>query len=360
MDVSGMPEGERESEALRVATEEACAPFDLRRGPLARATLVRLADEEYRLYLTMHQIIVDGISVYDIIPSEISTLHQAFSEGMPSPLPELHFQFADFAVWQRSWLQGRSLANQVSYWRKQLSGNLPVLQWPTDRPRPTVQTFRGSIKPFTLPNGLTEDLRELSRREGVCLFATLLAGFTSLLYRYTGQDDNIVGTLAPTGRKRSEFQRLLGYFLNPVALRTDLSGDPTFRELLRQSHGLTLKALSHDDVPVEHLAQELKLTPDPSRHPFFQVMISLAPNMPELPSGWDMTPMDVESGGARWDLYLELNDRRNGMLGRAQYNPDLFDASKIEKLIEGLQELLEAATSNPDQHISDLQRLTLR
>jgi len=354
VDVSGTPESTREAEALRLGTEDARPPFDLKHGPLVRATLVRLADQDHRLFLTMHQLIVDGISVYDIIPSELSTLYEAFSNDRPSPLPELPVQFADFAVWQRHWVQGQALANQVSYWRQKLAGDLPVLHWPNNRPRPARQTYKGSIKPFTLPMTLTSALRELSQMEGVSLFATLLAGFATLLYRYTGEEDIILGTLAPTGRKRSEFQRLLGYFLNPVALRSDLSGNPTFRELLSRSQAVTLEALSHDDVPLEDLAQQLRLTPDPSRHPFFQMVISLAPNVPDLPPGWDMTPMDVESGGARWDLYLEMNDRRDGLIGRAQYNPDLFDDANIARLIEDFQALLEAACSNPQQRVLEL------
>lgn len=354
VDLSGAPESRREAEALRLATEDARPCFDLKYGPLVRATLVTLSDHAHRLFLTMHQLIVDGISVYDIIPSELATLYEAFSTGKSSTLPNPSFQFADFALWQRDRLQGEVLANQISYWRKQLAGDLSVLQWPGDRPRPAFQTYRGAIKPFALPRALTDALRELSQRERVSLFATLLAGFAALLHRYTGQDDIIVGTLAPTGRKRSEFQRLLGYFLNPVALRTNLSGNPTFRELLLQSQQVTLEALSHDDVPLEHLAQELKLAPDPSRHPFFQVVISLAPNVPDLPQEWDMTPMDVESGGARWDLYLEMNDRPNGLIGRAQYNPDLFDVNSIVKTLESLKVLLEAATSNPRQRLLEL------
>lgn len=354
VDLSGMPEANREDVALQFGTEEARALFDLQRGPLVRATLVTLRDQDHRLFLTMHQSIVDGISVYDIIPTEISTLYESFSSGKPSPLPDLPVQFADFAVWQRHSMQGAAMANQVSYWRKQLGGDLPVLQWPQDRPRPPAQTYRGSIKPFTLSNALTNALRELSQREGVSLFATLLAGFATLLYRYTGQHDIIVGTLAPTGRKHSEFQRLLGYFLNPVALRTNLSGNPAFRELLCQAQQVTLKALSNDDVPLEDLAKELKLAPDPSRHSFFQVVISLAPNVSVLPDGWDMTPMDVESGGARWDLYLELNDRPTGLIGRAQYNPDLFEATTIATLLQNLQVLLHAATCNPGRRLLEL------
>jgi len=353
-DLSGAPETTREAEALRLATEDAMAPFNLNGGPLVRATLVSLSDHDQRLFLTMHQLIVDGISVYDIIPSELSVLYEAFLNRKFSPLPDLSFQFADFALWQRDWLQRDVLANQVSYWRKQLAGDLPVLQWPNTRPRPPFQTYRGAIESFTLPKALTDALRELSQRERVSLFATLLAGFATLLRRYTGQDDIIIGTLAPTGRKRSEFQRLLGYFLNPVALRIDLSGNSTFRELLLHSQQVTLEALSHDDVPLEDLAQELRLTPDPSRHPFFNVVISLAPNVPDLPQGWDMTPMDVESGGARWDLYLEMNDRPNGLIGRAQYNPDLFDVANIVTLIENLRTLLSAAVSNPQQGLLEL------
>src|SRR6185437_12308665 len=196
----------------------------------------------------MHQSIVDGISVYDIIPTEIATLYESFSRGKPSPLPDLPAQFADFALWQRRSMEGGTMATQIAYWRKQLAGELPVLQWPDDRPRPPAQTYRGLIKPFTWPQPLTSALRELSQREGVSMFATLLAGFATLLHRYTGQHDIIIGTLAPTGRKQSEFQRLLGYFLNPVPLRTNLAGNPTFRELLWQSQQVTLKALSNDDV----------------------------------------------------------------------------------------------------------------
>lgn len=354
VDVSGIPEASREAAALKLGTEEATPSFDLRQSPLLRATLVTLADQDHRLFLTMHQLIVDGISVYDIILSELATLYEAYSTHRPSPLPDLSVQFADFALWQRQWLKGERLANQLSYWRKQLAGHLPVLEWPADRVRPPFQTYRGSIEPFTIPTALTKALRDVSQREGVSLFATLLAGFSTLLYRYTGRDDIIIGTLAPTGRKRSEFQRLLGYFLNPVALRTNLSGNPTFRELLWQSQQVTLTALSNDDVPLESVAQELKLRADPSRHPFFQVVISLAPNLPNLSEGWDMTPMDVESGGARWDLYLELNDRPNGLMGRAQYNPDLFDAAGIAELVGTLQTLLEAACSNPGQRLLDL------
>jgi non-ribosomal peptide synthetase component F len=187
---------------------------------------------------------------------------------------------------------------------------------------------------------------------------TLLAAAGSLLHLYTGQDVITVGTLAPTGRKRVEVRDLLGYFLNPVALRIDLSGNPTFRDVLEQARGVVSGALSHDDVPLERLTYELGPKTDPSRHPFFQVMISLAPPMPELGSGWSQTPMDVESGGARWDLYLELNDRPTGILGRAQYNPDLFQTTTITRTLNDFQALLVGVTTDPDQRLRELPVVT--
>jgi len=360
VDLKGIAEGSREAEALRVATEDAQRPFDLKRGPLVRAQLVNLDDQRHRLYFTMHQSIVDGVSVYQILPSELIVLYEAFSAGKPSPLPELPIQYADFACWERQWLQGEVRAVQLAYWRRQLAGELPLLVWPSDRLRPRVQTLRGAIQPFLLPKQLTLALKELSRQQGVTLFMTLLAGFTALLGCYTQQESIIVGTVAPAGRKRLEAQRLLGHFLNPVALYIDLAGHQTFRHLMRQTREVVLGALLHDDVPFEHVVDELKLKPDPSRHPLFQVVISLAPPLPVLDSGWDQTPMDVESGGAKWDLYLELSDRANGIVGRAQYNPDLFPAATITQTLGDLQVLLEGISSNLQQRLADLPALIAR
>jgi hypothetical protein len=354
VDLRRLPEGVREVEALRVATEEARRPFDLEQGPLVRATLVTLGDEEHRLFITMHQSVTDGVSVYQVLPSELVNLYEALSAGKSSLLPELPIQCADFAYWERHRLQGDVLASQLAYWREQLGGELPVLQWPTGQPRPPVQTQRGAIRPFVLSKQLTLALKELSQQEGVTLFMTLLTGFTVLFQRYTEQEDIVVGTLAPAGRKRPEVQGLLGYFLNPVALRFDLSGDPTFRDLLRQAREVVLGALLHDDVPFEYVVDELKLKPDPSRHPLFQVAITLAPPLPVLSSGWDQTPMDVESGGSRWDLYLELSERADGTIGRAQYNPDLFEEQPIIQMLYDLQSLLEGMALDPGQRLTAL------
>jgi surfactin family lipopeptide synthetase A len=354
VDLRHLPEAVREAEALRLATEDARKPFDLQRGPLVRAILVRLADQQHRLFMTMHQCVVDGVSVYQVLPSELSALYEAFLAARHSTLPELAIQYADFAYWERKWLQGGALERQLAYWRKQLGGEPAVLQWPGEHARPPVQTFRGAILPFTLARQLTDALKELSQREGVTLFMILLAGFTALLHRYTHQEDIVVGTLSPAGRKQTVVKGLLGYFLNPVALRFTPSGRWTFRELLKQVRKVVSDALSHDDVPFEYVLDEIKFKPDPSRHPLFQVVISLAPPMPELGPGWEQTPMDVESGGAKWDLYLELSDRPNGVIGRAQYNPDLFDAATVQRMARHYQILLEATISDPNKRLCEL------
>lgn len=354
VDLRGFPEETREAEALRLGNEQAQRAFELNRGPLVRTLLVTLADARHQLFLTMHQTIVDGVSVYQVLPWELVSLYNAFSLGKPSPLPELPFQYGDFAYWERQWRQEEVLDRQVAYWRKQLFGELPLLQWPSQLRRPAVQDFKGSIHAFTLPKRLCEGLNEVSRQEGVTLFMTLLAGFTTWLHHDTQQNDIIVGTVAPAGRKRKEVQPLLGYFLNPVALRIDLSGDPTVRQLLRQSREVTSGALSHDDVPLECLVRELKPKPDPSRAPLFQTVLTLAPPVPELNSGWSQTPMDVDSGGTKWDLYVELSERPTGIIGRAQYNTGLFTSAMASRMMQHFKFVLEALVVSSERHISEL------
>jgi hypothetical protein len=353
-DIRTLPKDDREKTALDFATQDANKPFDLNHGPLFRARLITLDDAEHRLYLTAHQSIVDGITVFDIFPSEVTTLYENFAVGRPSPLPELKTQYADFADWQRRTVAGEAMEKQLAYWQEQLAGELPILQWPNEGVRPARQTYRGAIHPCKLTRELTESLRDLGRREGATLFMILLAGLVTLLHRYTRQEDIIVGTLAPSGRKQIDFQRLLGYFLNPVALRANLSGDPAFSSLLSQMREVTLSAISNDDVPLELIAERLQVKPDPSRSLFFTVALSVAPEVPQLPPGWSMTYMDVESGGARWDLYLELNDRAGGMIGRAQYNPDLFTTDAIKQTLEDFRLLLEKVAAGPARRVSDL------
>jgi surfactin family lipopeptide synthetase A len=354
VDLRRLPKEKREAEASRLAFEHARAPFDMQQGPLVRALLLQLEDQQFRLHLMMHQSVVDGVSVYRVFPEELTTLYESFSMGKRSPLSDLPVQYADYSRWQRGWLRGEILNQQMAYWRKQLGGDLPVLHWPNDRPRPATQSYRGKILPFAWSMRLTEALQALGQREGVTLFSILLAGFTALLHQYTGQDDIIVGTLSPSGRKRSEVQGLIGYFLNPVALRTRLSGDLLFRDLLLQARRVVSEALSNDDVPLEWLADELKLKPDATRHPFFQLVISLGPNLAQLPTGWGQTFMDVGGGGARWDLYLEFSDRPDGMIGRAQFNSDLFESTTVQRVLQDLEALLEVVCTKPHLRISEL------
>jgi hypothetical protein len=355
LDLRSLPGPRREAEAQRLVGEIVRQPFDLKEGPLLRAKLIRMHDDEHRLFLCAHLSIVDGVSVYQVFPSELAALYSAFSSGKSPELERLPVQFGDFAYAQRRWLHGEEHARQMIYWRKQLSGNLPVLNWPVDRTWPPQETFHGTIRSFVMRTGPSEAARELSRREGVTLFMTLTAVFTTLLHWYTQQEDIIIGTLSPAGRKRSEAEKLLGYLINPVALRFDLTGNPTFRDLLRQTQRVTLEAIMNDEVPPMMLARELQPNVDWSRNPFFSVAISLQPPMPVIDLEWSVTSMDVESGGAPWDLYLAFIDRPEGILGRAQYNPDLFDSKTISRMIEHFQRLLESLAFSPGKRISEVE-----
>jgi hypothetical protein len=358
IDLRGVPRNKQDAEAHQIIHELVRQPFNLSEGPLLHARLIRLNDCEHQLYLIAHLSVVDGLSIYRVFPQELAALYSAYSSGQPSPLRKLPIQFADYARWQRQWLEGEELSRQLDYWRTQLRGEISPLKWPTDQPRPTKETFRGTIRPFGLPMAVAEAVKALSRREGATLFVTLLAVFATLLYSYTQQDDFVIGTPSPTGRTRSEVQALLGYFLTPVALRFQLKIPMTFRELLRQTQRLTLEAISNNDVPVELLARELKLPSDPSRNALFTVAISLQPTMPHLDVNWSVTSMDVESGGSPWDLYIAFIDGREGMTGRVQYNPDLFHTETIAQMLQHYQRTLEIVSASPEKHLSELNVLS--
>jgi surfactin family lipopeptide synthetase A len=348
------PAGQREREALRLATEDATTPFDLTRGPLVRFRLASLSDDEHRLFLTMHQSVTDGLSAFHVFPKELVTLYAAFAAGKPSPLAGLPIQFADFAAWQREWLRGSVPEQQRLYWRQQLSGGLPTLPWPTPRPTPGVQSHRGVIQPFLFPRPLSDTVLAMSQDAGVTLFMSLLAALYTLLHCYTGQDDIIVGTLAPAGRKRPEVQALLGCFLNLVALRVSVSLSLTFSDLLRRIREVVSSALSNDDVPFEFLARDLGFESALDRPSIPQVVLSLGPPPADLGPEWHQSFMDVESGGARWGLYLEMSARPEGIVGRAQYNPDLFARGTIIRALDDLQALLAAAAAEPRRRLVEL------
>jgi Condensation domain len=354
IDLRGLPTSEADAEIQRLAGEAVQQPFNLSDGPLLRARMFRTADLKHSLFLSAHLSIVDGVSVYQIFPFELASLYRARISGRPSSLPPLTLQLGDYAHWQQLWLKGEEKVRQVAYWQKQLAGKIPVLKWPVDRPRPARESFRGVIRSFALPDEIVVALEALSRREGVTLFMGLLAGFVGLLHLYTRQEDIIIGTPSPAGRKRSEVQRLLGYFLNPVALRFDMSRDPTFRTLLGQAQRVTLEALSNDEVPMEVVAPALNVKPDPSRHPLFTVAMSLQPPMPKLDLDWTVTSMDIESGGAPWDLYLAFINRPGKTMVRAQYNPDLFEPGTITRMISDYETLLRAVAADPAARISQI------
>jgi len=350
-DLSGLEREAAERAVQELARAEAQQGFDLNTGPMLRAKLLRLNASEHVLLLTMHHIVSDGWSL-GVLVKEIGTLYQAYAQGESSPLAELPVQYADYAVWQREYLQGEVLEQQLSYWRTQLAGAAPVLELPTDRPRPQFQTFNGSVLSFDLPVELSEKLMALSRREGATLFMTLFAAFVMVLQRNTGQEDIVVGT-SIANRNRQETEHLLGCFFNQLALRVNLSGDPTFRELLRRVRECCLQAYAHQDVPFEKLLETLKPERNPGYFPIFQVMFILqnaTGTTLEIP-GLKLSPLETQTAVTRVDLALMMEEGPCGLKGVLEYNTDLFDPATIVRFKEQLEATLEGIVKDPDQDL---------
>ncbi|BAY99585.1 amino acid adenylation domain protein [Tolypothrix tenuis PCC 7101] len=358
IDLTALPAEMRENEAQKLANQEAAQPFDLTTGPLVRSTLLRLSEAEHILLFTMHHIVSDGWST-DILVREVAILYESYFSGKPSVLPELPIQYANYAVWQRQWLQGEVLTTHLEYWKQQLGDNLPVLELPTDRSRPHVQSYRGAVQSFQLPQDVTVDLKNLSQQEGCTLFMTLLAAFKVLLYRYTGNGDIVVGSPI-ANRDRSEIEGLIGFFVNTLVLRTNLSDNPTFRELLGRVREVTLGAYDHQDLPFDLLVEELKPQRDLSHTPLFQVMFVLqnAPMSAVELSGLTLQTLPSETSTAKFDLTLLMEETESGIRGGLEYNTDLFDAATITRMGEHLQTLLAGIVANPDQQIAQLPLLT--
>jgi amino acid adenylation domain-containing protein len=356
-DLTPLSETESDREVVSLIDTEAARPFDLQHGPLLRAMLLKLAEDEHGLFLVLHHIVTDGWSM-DIFMGELVTLYEAFSAGEPSPLAELPLQYGDFAAWQHELIKGEMLAEQISYWKQQLSGELPVLELPTDHPRPLQMTYTGADVFFDLTQGFTERLKELSSREGATLFMTLLAAFVTLLHRYTGQRDILMGT-AIAGRNHAQIENLIGFFINTLALRTNLSGNPTFRELLGRVRDVALGAYEHQDVPFEKLVEELQPERDMSRQPFFQVMFNVQAAPPEEPGtrGLKISPQDT-GNQTRFDLEFHLWVVPEGIAGPLVYKTDLFERAMIERMLKHFQTLLEGVAANPDARLSELPLLT--
>jgi amino acid adenylation domain-containing protein len=354
VDLTGYPEGEREEEAQRLVSEEAGRPFDLANGPLFRPNLLRVAEDDHVLLLTIHHIVSDGWSM-GVLRRELSVLYQAFAKGEPSPLPELPVQYADFAVWQREWLQGEVLNSQLSYWKKQLERLPEVVNLPTDRPGLAVQSHRGARQSFVLSKDLTEKLKALSRKQGVTLYMTLLASFKVLIYRYSGQEDLVIGSPI-AGRNRPELDGLIGFFVNTLVLRSDLSGNPVFCELLKRIREVCLRAYAHQELPFQKLVEALRPKGNTGRRSLARILFVFQ-NVPrqrvEIP-GITVTPIRTDVGIAKSSLTLFMWESQESLAGSVNYSTDLFNAATIGRMIEHLQTLLTAVVADPKRRLLDM------
>jgi non-ribosomal peptide synthetase component F/thioesterase domain-containing protein/acyl carrier protein len=365
-DLQHLSEAARDQEAFRLATEEAHRPFDLENGPILRVLLLRLNPQSHLFVWNMHCMICDGASS-DVFYQDLVAFYKAFSAGQPDPLDPLPIQYADFAHWQRQWLQGEVLETQLKYWKQKLSGHLPLIQLPFDRPHDvTIQTHRGDRGARMLPQSLNTALTTLSQQSGGTLFMTLLAAFQVLLHRYSRQDDMLI-SFASAGRGQMETERLLGFFSNTLLLRTDFTGNLTFRQLLQRVRESSLEAYAHQDLPFEKLIEEIRPESNQSLLPLFQVKFALNPPWSK---GRGMASMELPDltitslfgyiyhGETKYDLILVMREQDEGLGMVFDYNADLFDPNTIARMLGHFQTLLEGIVANPDQLIAELPLLT--
>ncbi|HEU5232592.1 MAG TPA: amino acid adenylation domain-containing protein [Terriglobales bacterium] len=355
-DICKFPPAEQQAQIKRLVTEDVRRPFDLSSGFLVRALLLRTEQDAYSLFVTFHQIVFDAVSAYRVFLPELVSLYEAFSsENASSLLREPNIQYADFAYWQRQ--QTSAASTHADYWRKQLTGELPLLQWPCDRPRPAVQTHRGEIERFSLPKHLIPEIRHASQQAGVSFYMTLLTGLVALLHRYTNQNDIVLGGFT-AGRRRPELEDVAGYFVNPLPLRFDISGNPTFKELQMRVRETLLGALAHDEMPFPEIVKAVKQRPDPSRNPLFQIVLSQQPKPAYVSDDWVMATEEFSNGCSKVDLVIVVDDRGDSVFGPITYNPDLFDAGTIQRMIGHWQMLLANGSTHPEKRISELILLT--
>ena len=358
IELQHLPRLEQETSAQELAITQAIQPFDLASGSLLRATLVVLSETEHILLICMHHIVSDEWSM-GVFIQELATSYNAYAQGQSANTAPLPIQYADFAIWQRQWLVGEVLQSQLSYWKQQLADAPALLSLPTDRPRPAVQKFLGAYQEFALSLELTQGLMQLSQQQGVTLFMTLLAGFDTLLYRYTGQSDILVGTPI-ANRNHSEIEGLIGFFVNTLVMRTDLSADPSFSSLLGRVREMALSAYAHQDLPFEMLVEALQPQRNLSHTPVFQVafVFQNTPNSQVELTGLTVSPLVVENTTAKFDLTLAMENTGTGLVGVWEYNTDLFDSSTIERMASHFVTLLEGIVANPCEPISQLPLLT--
>jgi hypothetical protein len=360
LDLSGLPAALRDAETGRVLALWKGLPFDLALGPVLRAGLIRCAAQGHALVLAVHHIAADAWSLR-LLVHELTALYAARLRGEPSPLPELPVQYADYAVWERGWLSGEVLEEQLAWWRRHLAGGVPDLDLPTDRPRTEAPTGRGGLLLMPLPDDLAADLRALARREGVTLFITLLAAWATLLYRSTGQEDLVIGADMAT-RTRPETEGLIGLFINMLALRTDLAGNPGFRELLRRVREVALGAFSHQDLPFDRLVEELQPQRGAGQSPLFRVVFSfnsdprleIAGRVEGLP-GLTAEPLATGFDRVRFDLVLRINEGGDHLTAAWSYSADLFAEETVARLHRRYVTLLRSLVAQPEARLDDLE-----
>ena len=336
VDLQELPHSERESAALGIATEDAHKQFDMASAPLLRATLVTIGPEDHSLFITTHQAIMDGISIYEVFVPELLELYELYSSGTEPRLNSPPLQYGDFAVWRKERAASQDLARQLDYWRETLSGKLPVLQVPTGRARPPLPSFRGSMESIYLPIEVIWGLKSIGKDAGATLYMTLLAAVSSLLHRYTGANDMLLGGVADT-RRRPELTAGAGVFLNSVVFRMRPSASMTFRECILSARDTVLGALGASDIPFDEVVREVQPRRDPMQHPLFQIMLVLEPPTREFPSGWDVSQTEVQTEVSKYDLYFEFDERPDAFVMRILYNTDLFEARTIKRMIGHLR-----------------------
>jgi hypothetical protein len=353
IDLRKLSTAKREGRAREIAIADAKAPFDFGKAPLIRCRLFRLQDTEYRLYLTLHHIIFDAVSMYHIFLPELQTLYAACVKGEDPALKPVSVQYADYSHWQRQWLTSGGADEQLRYWKDALSGDLPELPLPLDRPRSISKSYAGDMVTFAIPAGTTTRLNEIAQAAKATLNATALSAFHILLYHYTGACDQSVGT-ASSSRKHLATMEMMGLFLNTVVLRTKVVPDEPFTALLARVQATTWRALSNDDIPFSRVVSEVDRTRKEPHRPLFQVMFSLQPPLPPLAPEWGFTQMDISAGVSKFDLHLEIDEREEGLIGRVIYSTDLFDEKTIRGMLETWRCLIDFIVEAPNQSVSQL------
>jgi len=358
-DLRNVSESDREGIARHIASEDARKSFDLEHGPLFRVRVIQVADQQFKICVTAHHLILDGVTVFEILLSEISAIYDALESANQPSLPDLTIQYSDFAEWQREQLcQSAAVNTAADYWRSRLS-SFDSLDWRTGRTRPGKKNYKGAVRPFVISNELSAGLRTISQEQGSTLFVTLMTGFTALLYRLTQSSKLVIGTVTPGERKRTETQKLMGLFQNRVPLHIDATGNPTLGELQTRIRAEFMEVMTHDDVPFDLV--EAQLLPDQVDQPntFLPAMFSLEPPLPSVSPSWDFSTMDFDPNGSRHDLYIEMDARSSGIMGRAQYDTDIFTTGNISDLLHGFEDSLKTLAANPDIRIADLSSINL-